>query len=543
MSHRQTSAINKLPPELLARIFSYLPAEPPRDIAACRLVNHAFGKHSSLFLLPRVVFARRLEALLKLCQVLRHPFFRLHVTELVYDGSTYSEATAGDRDQYLEDCERAPRNLGDEDWVERQSRVRNVRAQLASFCQSGLPTTSSSSLGVASGPSENEIVSRNVIQNPMTSMSTNSKAFYIGCNTSFPDYGQYYADQQWILQNGIDTSVLSAAFANLPRLHSVVSTDYRSLAREGESYDICCQRLFGKVLEPQHVGADGPGGITGDCLFFLLNVLAEMSSVRIHSLALGPHAFEYTGEDTIDLVDRNHPQNPRYLDISLLEDVHLGPSSKIHQVMEQLEQLRLALCYSGKRSGERHLNDKVRMLLEASAPRMRSLTLHMIYLFWGGVREVPKVFHSTHFDTFKSIVMPLHMPNLRSLSLRRWIFTAEELKAFLLAHAVTLRDLHLLGCLCGDDETRLAQWGGRTLALTGVELSGFLAALESRSPNPHGWKSVDQVQWSQMRSGLTEQEVRNLELVWLSGRENRVDRQYRDEIVPNDDWWKQPARK
>jgi hypothetical protein len=182
------------------------------------------------------------------------------------------------------------------------------------------------------------------------------------------------------------------------------------------------------------------------------------------------------------------------------------------------------------------------MLLEASAPRMRSLTLHMIYLFWGGVREVPKVVHRTHFDTFKSIIMPLHMPNLRSLSLRRWIFTAEELKAFLLAHAVTLRNLHLLGCLCGDDETRLAQWGGRTLALTGVELSGFLAALESRSPNPHCWKSVDQVQWSQMRSGLNEQELRNLETLWLSGRENRVDRQHRDEVTPRDDWWKQPAR-
>jgi hypothetical protein len=207
-----------------------------------------------------------------------------------------------------------------------------------------------------------------------------------------------------------------------------------------------------------------------------------------------------------------------------------------------MKQLRLALCYSGKPSEERHLHDKVCRLLEVSAPRMRSLTLHMVYLFWGGVCEVPKVAHISHFDAFKSIILPIHMPNLQSFSLRRWIFTAEGLKAFLLAHAATLRDLHLLGCLCGDDETKLAEWGGCTLALTGIELSGFIRVLDSHSLNPHSWTSVDQAQWSRCRPFFPEHKLRNLGTLWLSGRENRVDRQHRDEVTPSDDWWKQPAR-
>ena len=530
--------MSRLPPELLTRIFSYLPAEPPRDIAACRLVSRTFENHGSPFLLPRVIFARRSETLLKLCQVLRHPFFRLHVTELVYDGSTYSKTTAGDRDQYLEDCERAPRNLENEAWVARQRRAHHVRQELASFCQSQPPVPISSSPRLMPG---DEDTARNALDDPMTPTSISSNAFNVGCNTTFPDYRQYYAEEQWIRQKGVDTCVLTMAIARFPRLHSIVSTDYRSLARQGESYDSCCQRLFGRMLEPQHTGVVGTSDVSNDCLFFLLDFLAKMPDARIDSLALGPHAFEYTGEDTTNLVDPSHPQNPRYLDISLLENVHLGPGSPVDRVLEKLEKLRLALCYSGKQSGERHLHDKVCRLLEASAPRMRSLTLHMIYLFWGGVREVPKVAHGTHFDAFKSIVMPLRMPNLRSLSLCRWIFTAEELKAFLLAHAITLRDIHLLGCLCGDDETSLAEWGGCTLALTGVELSGFFGVLDSRSPNPHGWKSVDQMQWSQSWPTITEHGVRDLETLWLSGRENCVERQHRDEILPSDDWWKQPA--
>lgn len=163
-------------------------------------------------------------------------------------------------------------------------------------------------------------------------------------------------------------------------------------------------------------------------------------------------------------------------------------------------------------------------MLASSAPLMRDLTLHMVYLFWGGVREVPKVNHSAHFNIFRSTVMPLKMPYLRSLSLRRWIFTVEELKIFLSANATTLRDLHLLGCFCGDNEVALARWGGRALSLSSVELSGFLAVLDRHSANAHGWETMDQIDWSQMKLTVSDREARHLEMLWLGGRENQVER-------------------
>lgn len=59
------------------------------------------------------------------------------------------------------------------------------------------------------------------------------------------------------------------------------------------------------------------------------------------SLAIGPHAFEYTGEDMDELIDPNHPENPQYLDISAFENVPLEPGDRLIRVLGQLQHLRL----------------------------------------------------------------------------------------------------------------------------------------------------------------------------------------------------------
>jgi hypothetical protein len=81
--------------------------------------------------------------------------------------------------------------------------------------------------------------------------------------------------------------------------------------------------------------------------------------------------------------------------------------------------------------------------------------------------------------------MPLNMLHFRSLSLHRCIFTAEELKSFLLIQTTTLRDLYVLACLCRDDETMLAE-GGRQLSWKDGKFSGLLAFVDRKSPNPQG---------------------------------------------------------
>lgn len=439
--------------------------------------------------------------------------------------------------QYVEDCEKAPRDL------EYSEQTRHIRHNI--IARQGLDCFSNrNSLTARAGVNEIE----STVSQPTDTLGRvaesnvqSSNAFRLGCHTTFGCYVQSQADQQWIRNERIDMNILAAALTQFRRLRGITLTDYRGLAREEESYDTCCRRLFGRSLEPQHAGISGQATPSGDCLFSLLKVVAEAPSACIDSLAIGPHCFEYTGEDIDEVADPNHPQNPQYLDISAFENVQLEPGANLLTVLGQLHNLRLALCYSGCRSDERHMREQLRKFLEASAPQMRTLTLHMIYLFWGGVREVPKVDNDAHFEVFGSIVSPLHMPFLRSLSLRRWIFAARELKVFLLKHSSTLRDLHLLGCLCGDDEHELARRGGDKLDLEGVELSGFYSAVDNASANPRNWTQMDLLQWRSMYHDLSKQPVACLEAFWLSGRPNSVERQQRVEIIPGAEWWKQPT--
>ncbi|KAK4551228.1 hypothetical protein LTR86_011282 [Recurvomyces mirabilis] len=531
---QQANILSALPPELLACIFSHLHAQSSTDIAACRLVNYAFNKHSSPFLLRRVIFARRREVIKKSC----HPFFHRHVTELVYDGSSYAEAAATDWNQYVEDCEYSPRDSEDAAWTAQQNRDRVAWRELSSFGMRNSVIPGSIDDSMKPGEEGERVDSPNERAVPMLEFHN---AFRLGCYTSFANYAQRYTDQHYIRLEGVDTNILAAAFTMLPNLSSVVYTDYRGLARNGESFDACCRRQFGRTLEPQHTGITGPGTTVGDRLFPLLDVLAKVPKARVTSLAIGPHAFEYTGEDTSELADPSHAQNPQYLDISALKDVFLGPDTNLSHILSRLKHLRFAFCYSGHCANENHMRDKMCKLLQASTPQLRSLTLHMMYLFWGGVHEVPKLDNNARFDVFTSVISPLRMPHLHSLSLRRWIFTAGELKAFLAEHATTLRNLHLLGCLCGDDEAMLARWGAQNLALTGVELSRCLSVLDMRSANPHGWRRMNQAEWRQMRPMFTEQEYRELEPTWLDGRTNRVAREQRHEIPPEGAWWKRPA--
>lgn len=122
-----------LPPELVSRILLDLALDSPSDISACRLFSHRFKELSSPFLISSVVFSSQLGPLAKLHEGLRHPYFRRHVTRLVYDASEYSQSTAMSWDQYVEDCERAPRDLEYSESTGQEQEHRNPREGLNSF--------------------------------------------------------------------------------------------------------------------------------------------------------------------------------------------------------------------------------------------------------------------------------------------------------------------------------------------------------------------------------------------------------------------------
>jgi hypothetical protein len=94
-----------LPPELWSRIFHYL-SNCRADIGRCRLVCRTLHAVGSEFLIPRVVLAKRSDSLQRVWDVLEHRVFRLHVTELVYDASSYLRTVATDCSAYARICER-----------------------------------------------------------------------------------------------------------------------------------------------------------------------------------------------------------------------------------------------------------------------------------------------------------------------------------------------------------------------------------------------------------------------------------------------------
>jgi len=85
--------IDIVPPELLARTFAFILAER-KNISACRLVCGTFKVLSSPFLHTRIVLFQRMEVVINLHEVLHHPYFSRHITELVYDASMYSARIA-----------------------------------------------------------------------------------------------------------------------------------------------------------------------------------------------------------------------------------------------------------------------------------------------------------------------------------------------------------------------------------------------------------------------------------------------------------------
>lgn len=111
----KTPPVLGLPNEALMRIFSTLSSRK-KVVAAYRLVCQTSKETSSPFLIFRVVLAKRLDAMAKLYDIMGHPFFRQHVTELIYDASWYDQVLTTDQMAYAD-------ALHDEQRIERMPEV------------------------------------------------------------------------------------------------------------------------------------------------------------------------------------------------------------------------------------------------------------------------------------------------------------------------------------------------------------------------------------------------------------------------------------
>ncbi|GAB7329126.1 hypothetical protein MBLNU13_g00955t1 [Cladosporium sp. NU13] len=467
--------IFSLPPELLARVFEYL-AEDRHDISSSRLVNKAFKDSSSPYLITEVVFAKRLPEIAKLHEVACHPYFSRYVTNLVYDLSfwKFNEVEMNDPTEmmeYIAACEEAEeldiRHFLDEEWARRVQAesefyanvVRNKGEPSADDAQAFLENYKPDlSRGEIDGQSEalehlNEV---------------GGDSFRMGCYQSFPKYKRHAQIHEGLSDKGEYLQTLDRVVKKFPKLRAVTFTDYRGLARRGETYMELCTRLFGNMLEPERWHWSLDNGICTTEVIALLEVISK-SKVGLQSMSFGPHFFEMVSFPQEPLVTY---KEPHYLSIDDLDSGDPETSPDWTTLLKGLRSLRLPLMFTEATFPD----ENVEKLLHAIPDTIEHLALGAKGPVEG--YEALEQANSQVLRPFKQLISGLRFPKLRTLELEGWCIQLRTLKDFLFAHASTLRTLHLVNIyfVSNDDiiDKDLSKFGAsiaKELTLTGVEIT------------------------------------------------------------------------
>lgn len=538
-----TPSIETLPPELLTLVFSFLSFDRSHvDIANSRLVCRRFRALSSPFLIDTAVIADRPQALHKLQQVLDHPFFSKHVTRLVWDASRYDHRTAEALPMYLRQCEKNPWRsstitaycalhgkdvaelalLQDAVSVERPGRRQHqaAREALARFVDD-----------IEGG----------------TDFGLRSKIKGL-FETAFHDYQRRYYAQLDLQKRRLSASCLSAAFKKLPKLRHVFYTDFRALAWRGESLRELCNRLFGQSLSPELLSNDEQGLYDQDLKTFL-RILANVSPCRLTSLSFGRGDNE-----TWDTLELCYDTSPRMIIPNLSTDEE-GQTQSLFRSIRRLSlpveigylpedvEISRTVCYTQR-------------LLSYTADTLTHLDLE-IHLYSG--------LHRDFFDrieeakvVFGDILGQIHFQALTTIVFRGWMVPLNDLEHFLLTHAGTLRNMHLINCcladaskgdLMGSIESTLEP----ALALTGVEIYALM--YEARCLQRYRYKlrqrarriqqfpdeDEEEVQQMPLSRGQARLDRTDIEKLFLGGRRNAVTRveQENSDLRARRRWWRE----
>ncbi|KAK4497450.1 hypothetical protein PRZ48_011901 [Zasmidium cellare] len=496
MKDSETPAALGLPNEVLMRIFSLLPKR--QDVAACRLVCRDFKELSSPFLITRIVVAKRLDTMEKFYDVMEHPYFRKHVTELIYDASWYDHMLARDPMAY------ADARMSEQ----REERLSDVKAQTRQYVDlwdralRGFTTTARP---------------RELLED----MDDNSELSWK--MVTYHDYSMRCGHQLRMLSTGMPSYAIKAAFHNFPRLRHVVFGDYRNIAKDEESYSECCARLFGDTLEPYGLNVDPnadymTAGMAIDEvdqpdpfdelieLASVLHSVDQRTRSRFRTFSIGGHAFMRLpgGPQGIMLREGDIQGNPG-IPLNLGEDAEPEIDSLDFKGFEGVQHLALPVeVYEPKfdlnpddeRENMQYIcfgAGFVRPMLQHAAPTLTHLELSATKL---SVRnnEAVTILQKLFFD--------LDFPTLRHLDLRGWVLQADPTTAFLSKVSTTLKELRLI-CNVVFDPAKLAQWGGENLCLDGVQIYNY----------DHGVVGVEEDALDEHASLVHEGQ-------WLAGRQN-----------------------
>jgi hypothetical protein len=479
-----------LPEELLTRVFEFLSYDRPHiDITNSRLVSKRLHALSSPFLINTAVIANRLDTLAKLRELLDHPYFSKHVTRLVWDASPYHEIPAESFEQYRLQCEHNP-------W--QSSAMRRYRESVQDENAAKLALLQSTvGLSRLVGEHITPILNDDEKNDHDCPFEMAERGFL---RRGHDDYHHRYHAQVELCKRRLTLRYLHPAFEKLPKLRHFEFSDFRALSRNGEYLSELCERLFGQTLGPDllpdNLHCDGraaswtsPGG----CLLNLARINPQLKSL----------SFGHSEQSAWDALSFNARPVVAIPGMLLEEDEERWKS-----FLGSVRHLSLPVETSQDGIGLKYTVSSTRMLLSSSAPSLTHLRFET-ELYSGLWRDqwnlMPRV-----VPLFANIIGRIHFQCLTSLVLRGWLIPLRDLEDFLLVHATTLRNMHLINCCLEGASKDELMTCVRTklepaLALEGVEIYGLVY---------EAWCEED----------LTRAEVRadccDIEEMFLGGRRN-----------------------
>ena len=411
------TALTDLPPELLDSIFSYLACNQ-QQIGHCRLVCRRFHHSSSPFYLATVVFAKRVKDVIKLLEVLDHPYFGKHVDTLVYDASCYVTGSDPSPDafhinQYVRLCKVSNKVEIRDEVIQRRElgRWSRLSEYVDQEIRSQIDLKWDSDDNLPTGHRRDGVAHDAQWMGRTGDSSTFNSASDSSLNKSYARYTRLRRDELQMEHMRLPYHILREVFSRSHALRRIIFSDYRCLAREGESWDGFRRRLFGNVLEPQrlaHISAPWHE-LTDVCL-----ALADAGSARIKELVIGSHAFE----DPLEIVINQRIKCSPFMPIHTV--LHMLPTRR-HESMvnacKHLTHLRLPLCFGyRKRDPLRDFaSTPILRMLDACQTTLTHLMLAVDELFGRYGENCVYYENSLPFD---SILAPQHFKSLQCLDLR-----------------------------------------------------------------------------------------------------------------------------
>lgn len=453
------------------------------DVAKCRLACQALHTLCSPYLIRTVVVAEPLNSLRKLREVLLHPYFSQHVTTLIWDASYYEADIATDYNKYEYAFERSDHLATSRD--EAYIKALQADAELLKTMESGVPdhpripaslrgTGQLLNYGMAlstdgeqgDSPWRDRSQPEDVLSMPDVRDSNlyRYSAGYQegnhmrGCHTGFADYHRCWENQNkirgrdWTVDSNQAREYFLEAFATLPKLRNLVHSDFRALAYNGESYTHLCQRLFGNTVVPHHPNAeerirDSKGSYYNRFQRFLDDVLSYGGTWE--SISFGRHPFETNHHDTGRYSSRYAGNSNTRLKY---EQLWWKFSEEVRSPMD-VRCLSLPLLLGtehsiGKCGGLSTIITDTLVELELGECRFyqdwddHKITPPSHQILW------PRPQHECLWRLFTASRAVLE--NLRSLSLRGFVSSTNDLQTLLLRQLPALRTLHLIDCYCTD---------------------------------------------------------------------------------------------